>query len=317
MAKLDGIVAWVRQQRPVRVLLSYTQSRGPLLAGGLSYQAIFAAFAAIWVGFAAAGLLISSNPELQDAFFNLVSTSVPGLFDTGDGTGDGTDDGRGAINPRELLQAEVLGWTGAIAFVGLLFTALGWLASCRDAVRTIFGLPGERVNFFLLKLRDVGLGLAFGAALLISSALLVFSTQALGSALSFLGFDESSAITAVSGRIVGLLLMFAVDTVVLAALFRVLSGLTIPPKRLLVGAMLGAATLAILKLAGTALLGGATSNPLLASFAVIIGLLIWFNLICQVVLLTAAWISVGMADAGLVADPRIGATRRGHDGADR
>ena len=31
----------------------------------------------------------------------------------------------------------------------------------------------------------------------------------------------------------------------------------------------------------------------------IIGLLIWFNLICQVILLGAAWISVGATDRGL------------------
>ena len=43
----------------------------------------------------------------------------------------------------------------------------------------------------------------------------------------------------------------------------------------------------MLKLLGTALLGGGTNNPLLASFAVIIGLLIWFNLVCQVILLGA------------------------------
>ena len=56
---------------------------------------------------------------------------------------------------------------------------------------------------------------------------------------------------------------------------------------------------------GSALLGGASNNPLLASFAVIIGLLIWFNFICQVILIAASWIAVGMADRGMVADPKL------------
>ncbi|HEU4807605.1 MAG TPA: YihY/virulence factor BrkB family protein, partial [Homoserinimonas sp.] len=38
--------------------------------------------------------------------------------------------------------------------------------------------------------------------------------------------------------------------------------------------------------------------------------LIWFNLICQVILLAASWISVGMTDAGLIPDPRIAEERR-------
>jgi membrane protein len=66
----------------------------------------------------------------------------------------------------------------------------------------------------------------------------------------------------------------------------------------------------VLKVLGSALLGGASRNPLLASFAVIIGLLIWFNLVCQVILLTASWIATGMADDGIIADPEIEAERR-------
>lgn len=297
MAKLKDLIARMMTWRPVRVFQHYVVSRGPLLAAGLSYQAIFAVFAAIWVGFSVAGLLITFNPDVQKAFFTVVGSSVPGLFDTGDG--------EGAIDPQDLLETGVLSWTGAIALVGLVFTALGWLASCRDAVRDIFGLPGELLNFLLLKLKDIGVGIGFGAALLVSSGLLVFSTQALGSALDFLGIDKDSLFAVITGRVVGLALMFLLDAAVLAALFRALSGLTIPVKRLLTGSLLGAAGLGTLKVLGSALLGGATSNPLLASFAVIVGLLIWFNLVCQVILLSASWIAVGMADHGLIADPRI------------
>jgi membrane protein len=227
---------------------------------------------------------------------------VPGLIDTGNGDG--------IVDPDDLQSGIVLSWTGAFALGGLLFTALGWLASARDAIRTLFGLPGELLNFFLLKLKDIGLGVGFGVALLLSSALLVFSTQAVGSMLTLLGIDANSLLAVITGRTIGLALMFALDTVTLAVLYRLLSGLTIPLKRLLVGALLGAAALGVLKLLGSVLLGGATRNPLLASFALIIGLLIWFNLICQVILLAASWIAVGMADAGIISDPRVASERR-------
>ncbi|MHA6667287.1 YihY/virulence factor BrkB family protein [Homoserinimonas sp. A447] len=300
--KLQKLIAWAQGFRPVRVFLHYTESRGPLLAGGLSFQAIFAVFAALWVGFSVAGLLVDANPDIRQAFFRVLNESVPGLIDTGSG--------EGIVDPDDLQTGIVLSWTGAIALGGLLFTALGWLASARDAIRTLFGLPGEMLNFLLLKLKDVGLGIGFGAALLISSALLVFSTQAVTGMLDLLGIGEKSLFAVVAGRAVGLILMFLLDTVALAALYRLLSGLSIPWRRLAAGALLGAAGLGVLKVLGSALLGGASRNPLLASFALIIGLLIWFNLICQVILLAASWIAVGMTDAGIIPDPKVAEERR-------
>jgi membrane protein len=302
MKKVQQLIAWVQGLRPVRVFLHYSESRGPLLAGGLSFQAIFAVFAALWVGFSVAGLLVEANPDIRQAFFRVLNQSVPGLIDTGSGDG--------IVDPDDLQTGVVLSWTGAIALGGLLFTALGWLASARDAIRTLFGLPGELLNFFLLKLKDIGLGIGFAAALLVSSALLVLSTQAATGMLDLVGVDEESLFAVITGRTIGLALMFALDTVALAALYRFLSGLSIPWRRLLAGALLGAAGLGVLKVLGSALLGGASRNPLLASFAIIIGLLIWFNLICQVILLAAAWIAVGMTDAGLIPDPKVAEERR-------
>lgn len=297
MNKLQQVVAWVQGLRPVRVLLHYNENRGVLLASGLSYQAIFAVFAALWVGFSVAGLLVDANPDIRRAFFQVLNESVPGLIDTGTG--------EGIVDPDDLQTGLVLSWTGAIALGGLLFTALGWLASARDAIRTLFGLPGELLNFFLLKLKDIGLGIGFAAALLVSSALLVISTQTVSGALNLVGVEEDSPLAQLTGRVIGLALMFVLDTAALAALYRALSGLAIPWRRLLAGALLGAAGLGILKVLGSALLGGASRNPLLASFALIIGLLIWFNLICQVILLAASWIAVGMSDRDLIADPRV------------
>jgi membrane protein len=301
-ARIEGIAARVKKWLPVRVFLHYSGKRGPLLSGGLSYQSIFAVFAGIWVGFAVAGLLLQSQPELRRAFFDLMNTYVPGLIST--------DGGKGAIDPRLLLQPRTLSWTGAIAFIGLLFTTLGWLSSCRDAVRAIFDLPGETLNFLLLKLKDLGLAIGFGAALIVSAALSVFSTQALGFGFSLLGLSEHSPVAVILGRGIGLLLMLILDTTVLAALFRLLSGLAIPAKQLFFGSFLGAVGLGVLKVLGNSLLGGASKNPLLASFAVIIGLLIWFNLVCQVILLSSAWIAVSVSDRGIELDPKAAEARR-------
>lgn len=290
-------IARVQRLRPIRVLISYAERRGPLLAAGLSYQALFAAFASIWVGFSIAGLIIQGDVSLQNALFGILSTSVPGLIQD--------ESGEGVIDPAILLESTVLGWTGAIALVGLFATALGWLASGRDAVRAMFGIGAQQANLLLLKLKDLGLAVAFGAALLLSAVLSVASTAALTTVLDWAGLDEHSTPSVLLARGTGLFIVFVLDTAVLGAFYRIVSGIAIPTRRLLGGSLLGAAALGVLKALGSALLGGATSNPLLASFAVIIGLLIWFNFICQVVLIAASWIAVGMADRGIAADPRL------------
>jgi membrane protein len=84
------------------------------------------------------------------------------------------------------------------------------------------------------------------------------------------------------------------DVLILMAIHRILAEVQVPKMRLLTGCALGAAALLGLKVLGAELLGSASTNPLLASFAVLIGLLIWFNFICRVLLLTAAWIATGI-----------------------
>jgi membrane protein len=301
MAFIANVTALVQGLKVMRVFTQYGAKAGGLLSGGLSYQAIFAVFAALWVGFAVAGLFLQSQPDLRDAFFKLIDESVPGLLQI---------DGReGAIDPKVLLQTPALSWTGAIALVGLLLTALGWLSSCRDAVRTIFDLAASKTNFALLKLKDLGLAIGFGIALIVSAGLSVLSTQAITGALDFLGIDKRSFFAIAVARVVGLLIVLALDTAVLASLYRLLAGIAIPARRLWFGALLGGIGLGVLKVLGSSLLGGASKNPLLASFAIIIGLLLWFNLVCQVILLAASWIAVGVADDAAAAEVTLAEAR--------
>ena len=88
--------------------------------------------------------------------------------------------------------------------------------------------------------------------------------------------------------------VFVFDVLVLMAMHRYLAEVRVPRMRLLFGCALGGAALLGLKILGSTLLGGSTSNPLLTSFALFIGVLLWFNLVCRVLLLTAAWIATGV-----------------------
>lgn len=292
---IPALIDRIFQLKPVRVFFQYAGNGGALMASGLAYAAIFAVFAALVVGFAVIGLVLQGDVALQNSVIGSVSRAVPGLIDTGDGSG--------AIDPDDLLDSGGLAGLGAVGLAGLLFTALNFLASAREAVRRIFAVAQPTTFFLLLKLKDLGLAIAFGVAVVVSAVLSTASTAALGSVLETIGVPSDSGVGTVLGTTIGLLVVLALDTAVLAGLYRVLAGVPIPRARLFGGALLGGIGLGVLKALGGALLGGATRNPLLASFAIIIGLLIFFNLICQVILISASWIAVGMADNGIAADP--------------
>jgi len=285
---IGDLVKRVMASRPARVYTHFGQSRGPILAAGMAYQAIFAIFAALWLVFSVAGIWLASNPALMDQLFVIINQSVPGLIEKG-----------GVVDPATLGDTEALTWASAIALVGLLATTLGWLSTTSQAVRGIFGMGQETTFFVLVKLRELGLGLAFGLALVVSAVISIISTELLRGFLGLLGQGTDSFWFTASSQAVGLLIVLIIDTITLAGLFRVLSHVRIPWRNLLVGSLLGAIALGVLKVLGAALLGGAAKNPLLAGFAVIIGLLIWFNLTSTVTLISAAWIAVGMQDAGI------------------
>ncbi len=300
-AWLRARIEWAKALKPVRVLTHYSNQRGPILASGLAYRGLFAVFAALWLAFSIAGIVISDNEQLQDTIISTLNNAIPGLIDT-----DGAGPQSGAVDLEVLLSAGGFTWTGAIALVGLLYTALGWLGSVRSSVREMFELPNPATSFALLKVRDIALGVVLGVALLLSAALSVASTSATSFLLGLIGITSHSIISTVTSRVVTVAVMLALDAFTLACLYRVLASVRIPRRHLWAGALLGAVGLGVLKILGSSLLGGASSNPLIASFAVFAGLLIFFNFSCQVILLGAAWIDVGLADAGIEVDALAG-----------
>ncbi|UAJ80506.1 YihY/virulence factor BrkB family protein [Leifsonia sp. ZF2019] len=293
--RVSLVAKWVQALRPYRVYINYSHSDGNLRAAGMGFQALFAIFAAVWLGFSVAGLWLTSNPDIYEALVALINRAVPGLI--------ATPTSQGVVDTSQLEQATSFGWAGAIAAVGLLWTAIGWLYYTRQAVRAVFGLSRDTTNYVLQKIRDLFLALGFGLVFVFSATLTIVSTQALTFFLDLIGLPSDSVATGLVTRISSLIVSVALNIVTLGAMFRVMARVAIPWRNLFFGVLLGASILAGLSVLGGVLLGGATKNPLLATFAVFIGLLLWFNLVSRVILLSASWIAVGMFDQGL--SPRM------------
>ena len=288
---IAGLIATVLAWRPVRVCLHYTQDNGPLIASGMTYQAIFALFAGLWFAFSVAGFVVTGDPVLQEQVFSTINQLVPNLIAYGGQSG--------AIPAAKLLNSSALSWSSVISLVGVLFTAVGFLGTLRTAIRIMFDLANPTTNPVILKLKDLGLTIGFGAAVLLTAAISFVSNTALNWVLGLLGLSDASLLQQLATSAVTFLVLLLIDTGLLLAAFRILSGIPIPFRRLLVGALLGGLGLAVLQTLGTALLGGATANPVIGVFATLVGVLLYFNFVCQVILISASWVAVGMTDAGI------------------
>lgn len=286
--RITAIVERIMRLRPVRVFLRFAERDGDLLSAGMGFQSVFAVFAAVFVGFAVAGFWLQANPEILNAVITIVNTTVPGLIAEG-----------GVISPSALADTAVIGWTGVLALAGLVWTAVGWLGFMRQAVRSVFGVPPITRFFLLQKAIDLGLALGFGLLLVAGGIVSVVSTAALDWIITSLGLDADSGPASFGLRAVGVAVSIVLNTVALALIFRVLSAIPIPPRTLILGAGMGSIALAALSIVSGYVLGGVSRNPLLAGFAVIVGLLLWFSIVWRIVLLSATWIAVRLEDRGI------------------
>ncbi|MET0782314.1 MAG: YihY/virulence factor BrkB family protein [Microbacterium sp.] len=276
---------------PIRVWRHFLQHNGFLLGAGISYQALFAIFAAIYLAFAITGIWLGGNTDAVNAMIALINSYIPGLI---------SDDG-GVVTPAEVQQVAssttgVLGITGLIALGTVIWTAIGWVTYSRRGVRDIFGLPPDRRSYVLLKARDLIAAIIFGAALIVGAALTWVGSWLLSLLLSAFGIELDSRVLTTSIGIGSVIVSFVLNSTALAALFRFLTGTSLRWRVIWPGALLGGGALTVLQFGAGLLLSYTPSNPLLATFAIFVGLLLWFKISGIIMLVAAAWIAVASKD---------------------
>lgn len=275
---------------PVRVWRNFTFSNGFLLSAGMSYYALFALFALLYVGFAGAGLWLGASSLAIEALVRLVNTYIPGLI--------GPD---GLFSLQDVTQiaqdaSGVLGVTGAIAVGVALWTAVSAVTFTRRAVRDLFGLPFDARSYWLLKARDFFAAIVFGGAMLIGAVLISLSVWALEQIFLLFDWSTGTWFFSFGAQLLSIAVAFALDASALAMLVRFLTGTQLRWRYIWPGALLGGGAMVVLQLGAGLLLSRVPSNPLLASFTVIIGLLLWCRWLAIVMLMAASWIAVAAED---------------------
>lgn len=274
---------------PVRAWQRYSETRGPVLAQGMTLQAFLSLFAALFVAFAVFSSVLAGNPAVRQTVIDSISSSVPGLFGE-----------NGALSVEDLLSANIAGWAGAIGAVTILFTAIAWIAVSREGFRAMFDLGTPPSNFVLLKLGDLGVALGIGLLVLLSAGLLVMTE---GFAES-LGFGWTTELLGVGSQLV-------LDTSIVLLLYRFGGRLRLPAKQIVPAAIACAVVFFVLKRVASLLFGAVENNPLLGGIAAPVIILIWFGFIMQILLVALAFVAVtptGRAYTRLIESDGIDAT---------
>ncbi len=288
---------------PVRVWRHFLRHNGFLLAASISYQSLFAIFAVVYVAFATVGLWLGGSTRAIDGLIRLINSWIPNLISE-----------NGLVTPEQVESVasesgSVLAITGAIAVVVALWTAISFVTFPRRAVRDIFGLPFDSRNYFYLKARDLLAAIIFGLALVLGAGLGVLASGALDLMLSLFGLDTQSFLSQLVVKTLSLLVAVVVNGAALGGLVRFLTGAELPWHTIWPGALAAGDAIAELQVLAGLLFQYTPTNPLLLSFSVFIGFLLWFRFVGIVILVGAAWLAVTATDRPRPIQPRSEAER--------
>jgi membrane protein len=271
----------------VRAKQRYDDRRGDRQAGAVTYFGFLSFFPLIALAFAAVGYA-SVIYDAQDQIQRGIESALPGLSQQ--------IDVEGIANAKRSA--------GIIGLLGLLWAGTGWVDALREALRSMWlQKPHGGANIVVKKAFDVLVLVTLGLALFASVAISSVATSATHIVLDLIGFEGSIAATWLV-RALALSVAVASSAVIFLVMFWRLSGVHIPRRRLLQGALLGAVGFEMLKQFGTFLIGNTTDNPIYATFAVAVGLLIWINLVSRVTLWAAAWTATDANTDGVFGEPR-------------
>lgn len=281
-------LARVSRFRPVRAVNLFFFHYGTVMAAGAAYMMFFSVAAMLFSSFAIAGLIIGGNEELQGLIVNAANTVLPGIVGYGENA---------LVAPQELFSASGLGLGLAIAVPVTVVTSLSWLHGLRSGIRSIWERPLMAENVLVVKGRDLGLMFVLGLIVLTTAGLSVLTADVIDEVWEFFNWDHTSIYRRLT-RAATWVIPLGLDMIMAVLLMRVASRLVMPISALWQVALIAGVGASVLRLGSSQLLQNfaGSENPLLGSFATVLGLFFYFYLFALVYLVAAAWGAIAAAD---------------------
>jgi membrane protein len=286
--------AWRRARRRygwldhlIRAAVRYDKADGGRLAAAVTYYAFFASFALVLLGFAIFGFVLD-DPAVMRSVQRYLEQNLPRL------------------DVQALRNAR--GTVGLIAFIGLPITGWFWVDALRSSIRRTWRLPEYPGTIFVRVLVDLLVLVGLGLLLAVSLAA-TFAITALANRLV-----DAAGAGATPGRwlltTVGLVLGLGVNTLLSIAVLTGLPRLRMPLRRVLGPALLVAAGLELLKTLGRLYVERIEANPTYQVVAGAVGLLVFLNVVNQLILFAATLTAT--STAGQVTDLAVPRATRPH-----
>jgi membrane protein len=253
----------------------YTESYGTHYAAAVTYFSVLSLVPILMIGFAIAGFVLSSQPDLLAELQASIAKAVPGsLGDT--------------IKDAVKQAVDSKGTVGVFGLLGAAYSGLGWMSNLRDALTAQWGHPKEDLPFLKTALKDFLALLGLGGALVVSFGLTAAGSGFAELVLRWVGLADtwwSNAGLTVATVLLAVAANWLVFLWVLAKLPRKPVGW----RSAMRGAGAAAVGFEILKQVATIYLKTVTASPAGAAFGSVIGVLVFANLVAQFLLFITAW----------------------------
>lgn len=245
----------------VGVIKKFGDDRAGRLAALIAYYGFFSLFPALLALVTVLGFVLENRPALRADIADSALAQFPIVGDS----------------IAQTISSPLTGNTVAlvIGLLGALWAGMGMVQACQDAMNDVWAVKrADSPSFFAKRLRSI-------IMLLLVAVLLVISTG-LAQLVGLLGMG-------VAGTVVLFVATVALNVLVFAVGFRVLTVADLSWRTVLPGAIFTGVGYTLMQYLGSAYvtrtLNGATSTY--GTFAVVIGLLSWIFLIAQVLMIGA------------------------------
>ena len=267
----------------------YERVHSDLMAAGVTYFAFLGLFPVLLLVASIFGLLLAGDALLQQQLFDAIRQTFPG--------------GLGEQLVHEVTSAVGSARvTGLIGLVGFLYAGLRTVDKLRIGMELIWKGEVEKSDVLRDNLQDLLALLVLGGIGVVGLGLTGAVTQGTSRLMKLLGLAGERGYGVLTW-IVGIALAVAVDVVIYLWLLRVVPSISYPLRRLVPGALFGAAGFEVLKVIGGYYLSLISHSVTASAFGGAVGLLVWINLVARFSFFTAAWTAT-LRSVEAAAEPR-------------
>ena len=285
MASPAALAARARERRPfldhlVRAYSRYTADAGDRLAAAVTFYWFLSLFPILLLAVSLLGYVYGDEADAR------VNAALAGVLP------------QVVVDTIATTLTEAKGPAGVLGLAGTLLSGLGWIDGLRDALRSMWHQNVSAGNFVTRRVADVVVLVGLFATIAASITVTGLATGFSATVLDLLGVEQTPP-AVVLLRVLTYAAAVLADTLLFLFLFTRLARVASPLRRVVQGAVLGAVCFEVLKVVGAFYVERTTSRgaATYGTFAVVVGLLLFLNLVSRLLLLTAAWVVTGPYDS--------------------